>query len=129
MHIRIHLSVGLAVGIALLLSSCGGGGNPRPDLVFVSTRDGDYAIYAMNADGGRQKRLTKVEPDTSSPAGLFFQIDPAWSPDGASIALASKRSGTFDIYAMRADGSATRTQRGRQTGGDSHSTAPARSTP
>ena len=106
MHIRLLLP--LAVGTMLLLSACGGGGDPRPDLLFVSTRDGDYAIYAMNADGARQKRLTRAEVDTSSPAGLFFQIDPAWSPDGATIAFASRRAGTFDIYVMRADGTGTR---------------------
>jgi Tol biopolymer transport system component len=110
MHIRLLLTLGVCM--TLLLASCGGGGHPRPDLVFVSTRDGDYAMYAMNADGGRQERLTKAHPDTSSPAGLFFQIDPAWSPDGAAIAFASKRAGTFDIYVMHvkhADG--TRVQR------------------
>ncbi len=42
------------------------------------------------------------------PSGLFFQIDPAWSPDGSTIAFASKRSGTFDLYAMSRDGSGTR---------------------
>ena len=105
MHIRLLLLV--AVGTALVLSACGGGGDPRPDLLFVSTRDGDYAIYAMNADGGRQKRLTRAEVDTSSPAGLFFQIDPAWSPDGATIAFASRRAGSSDIYVMRADGTGT----------------------
>ena len=105
MHIRPLLL--LAAGTALVLSACGGGGDPRPDLLFVSTRDGDYAIYAMNADGGRQKRLTRTEVDTSTPAGLFFQIDPAWSPDGAKIAFASRREGSSDIYVMRADGSGT----------------------
>ena len=106
MYIRLLLL--LAVGTTLMLSACGGGGgDPRPDLLFVSTRDGDYAIYAMNADGGRQKRLTRTEVDTSSPAGLFFQIDPAWSPDGAKIAFASRRAGSSDIYVMRADGTGT----------------------
>ena len=106
MHIRLLLLV--AVGTAVVLSACGGGGDPRPDLLFVSTRDGDYAIYAMNVDGGRQKRLTRTEVDTSSPAGLFFQIDPAWSPDGAKIAFASRREGSSDIYVMRADGTGSR---------------------
>ena len=105
MLIRLLLVLGICTS---LLTSCGGNGHPRPDLIFVSTRDGDYAIYAMNADGTRQKRLTSAEPDPSSPSGLFFQIDPAWSPDGTKIAFASKRAGTFDIYGMSADGSGTR---------------------
>jgi TolB protein len=98
----------LCVCAGSLLAACGGGGNPRPDLLFVSTRDDDYAIYEMNADGSREKRLTKTEVDTTAPAGLFFQVDPAWSPDGASIAFSSKRSGSSDIYVMRSDGSDTR---------------------
>jgi Tol biopolymer transport system component len=93
---------------ALGLAACGGEDEARPDLAFVSTRDGDYAIYEMNADGAAQHRLTDVDPDSSSPAGLFFQIDPAWSPDGAMIAFASRRAGTFDIYVMNADGTGTR---------------------
>ena len=32
-----------------------------PDLAFVSTRDGDYAVYEMNADGEGQNRLTEAE--------------------------------------------------------------------
>jgi TolB protein len=105
---RIASLVTLSVWAGFVLSSCGGGGSPRPDLLFVSTRDGDYAIYEMNADGSRQKRLTDADVDTTSPAGIFFQVDPAWSPNGASIAFASKRSGTFEIYVSRADGSGTR---------------------
>jgi Tol biopolymer transport system component len=105
---RIASLVALSVWAGFVLSSCGGGGTPRPDLLFVSTRDGDYAIYEMNADGSRQRRLTDTDVDTASPAGIFFQVDPAWSPNGASIAFASKRSGTFEIYVMRADGSGTR---------------------
>jgi Tol biopolymer transport system component len=105
---RIASLVVLSVWAGFVLTSCGGGGSPRPDLLFVSTRDGDYAIYEMNADGSRQQRLTKTDVDTTSPTGLFFQVDPAWSPNGASIAFASKRSGTSEIYVMRADGSGTR---------------------
>lgn len=70
----------------------------------MSTRDGDYAIYALNADGGRQKRLTDTDVDTTSASGLFFQIDPAWSADARQIAFASRRSGSFDVYTMNADG-------------------------
>ena len=47
-------------------------------IVFSSDRDGNYEIYAMNADGSGQRRLTK-EPATD---GM-----PNWSPDGKRIAF------------------------------------------
>ncbi len=48
----------------------------------------------MSASGGGEHRLTDAQGDPSTPSGLFFQIEPAWSPDGSTIAFASKRSGT-----------------------------------
>ena len=93
---------------AILLASGCSGGKPRPDLLFVSTRDGDYAIFAMNADGGRQTRLSREKADPSTPKGLFFQVNPAWSRDGRSIAFSSRRDGRSHIYVMRSDGTATR---------------------
>jgi TolB protein len=77
-------------------------------MAFVSTRDGDYAIYEMNADGRGQRRLTEHDVSTSSPARLLFQIEPAWSPDGTKIAFVSRRAGTFDVFVMNADGTGTR---------------------
>jgi TolB protein len=102
------LGVAVAAGVTALLTACAGSDGGAPDLLFVSTRDGDYAIYGMNADGGGEERLTDATGDPSSPAGLFFQTEPAWSPDGTRIAFSSKREGTFDIYAMDADGTGTR---------------------
>ena len=91
----------------LAISGCGGGGSWRADLAFVSSRDGDYAIFVMASDGSGERRLTAREGDTSSTVPLFFQIDPAWSPDGSRIAFASRRTGSSDIYAMASDGSGT----------------------
>jgi len=105
--IRLPVSPGFVALVAVLLVSCGGEGKARPDLAFVSTRDGPYAIYEMNADGGAQHRLTDAETDVSKPEGLFFQVEPAWSPDGAKIAFSSGRNGSFDIYVMNADGTGT----------------------
>jgi TolB protein len=105
--IRLSASVGLAVAAVVLLVSCGGDGTARPDLAFVSTRDGPYAIYEMNANGRAQHRLTKADADVSTPEGLFFQVEPAWSPDGSQIAFSSGRNGSLDIYVMHADGTGT----------------------
>jgi Tol biopolymer transport system component len=106
---RLSLLALASACLASVLAGCGGSAKPRPDLVFVSTRSGVYAVYAMNNDGGRQRRLTeKVPTAASSPANLFFQVDPAWSPDAKQIAFASTRGGTSAIYAMNADGSGTK---------------------
>jgi len=99
----------LLVLLALLLAGCGGS-SPKaaPDIVFVSTRDGDYALFGIGADGKNERRLTKEKGDPSTPAGLFYQVDPAWSPDGRQIAFASRREGRMHIYVMSADGRSTR---------------------
>ena len=110
--------VAAAAACLLLVGGCGGSGSPGQDIVFVSTRDGDYAIYGMNADGSDQGRLSDESGDTSTPAGTTFQIDPEVSPDGSRIAFASARSGSLDVYVMNIDGSDTRrltTTRGNQS--------------
>ncbi len=100
-----------AVGAALAtlgLGGAGAGGGRAPDLVFVSSREGDYALYGRWPDG-REARLTpRPRGDGSSARRLFFQVEPAWSPDGRLIAFSSMRYGSFDIFVMRADGSGTR---------------------
>ena len=53
-------------------------------------------IAVINADGSGRRFLTALQGDTSNPV---------WSGDGGWIAYASDRSGTFQIYIMRADGS------------------------
>ena len=69
------------------------GGNGK--IAFQSNRDGNFEIYAMNADGTSQTRLTT---NTSS------DIDPSWSADGTKIAFATNRDGNFEIYTMNANG-------------------------
>jgi Tol biopolymer transport system component len=103
---RGTLLVSGLLAATLALSGCGGDEVAPSDLAFVSSRDGDYAIFVMAADGGGERRLTRADTGTDE-AVLFFQIEPAWSPDGAKIAFTSRRSGTSDIYVMRADGTGT----------------------
>ena len=97
-----------AVGLLLLASGCGGSGGPTgDDLAFVSSRDDYYAIYLMDADGSGDGRLTDDEGDAATAAGIQWQTDPAWSPDGTRIAFASAREGSFDIYVVSSDGTGT----------------------
>ena len=63
---------------------------------FRAQRFGD--IWVMNADGSNPVNLTPDPQDTTA------ERRPAWSPDGTHIAFSSNRSGTFDIWTMRADG-------------------------
>jgi Tol biopolymer transport system component len=63
----------------------------RSRIAFVRSRDGNYEIYVMNADGSNSIRLTD-DPE--------FDLAPAWSPDGERIAFQSNRDGNNDIYTM-----------------------------
>ena len=108
MRSRRSLALVLAIGAATFLAACDGSEPGPVELVVVSTRDGDYALFGMSADGDRERRLSEEAGDPSSAEGLFFQTDPAWSPDGSRIAFASKRAGSFDLFTMGADGTGTR---------------------
>jgi Tol biopolymer transport system component len=103
----VRLSLPLVA--AVLLAGCGSS-KPKapPALLFVSTRDGDYAIFGADAQGKHERRVTKEKGDPATPEGLYFQTDPAWSPDGTQIAFASRREGVAHIYVMGADGKGTR---------------------
>ena len=67
-------------------------------IVFATTRNGstNYEIYAMNADGTGQSRLTN---------NFVHDANPACSPDGTRIAYTSYPEGIDEIYIMNADGS------------------------
>jgi len=67
-------------------------------IVFASSRDGDFEIYRMKR--GRERRSRRL---TESPAQ---DIRPRFSPDGKRIVFTSHRDGNANVYVMNADGSA-----------------------
>jgi Tol biopolymer transport system component len=68
-------------------------------IVYVSTRDGNQELYAMDADGSNIRRLT------STPAQ---EDTPEWTPDGRHIVYASNATGSYQVWIMNADGSEQR---------------------
>jgi Tol biopolymer transport system component len=79
-----------------VVSVAGAPSQCQHSIAFQSSRDGDYEIYLMNADGSGQVNLT------DNPG---YDYAPVWSPDGTRIAFTSNRDGNNEIYVMNADGS------------------------
>jgi dipeptidyl aminopeptidase/acylaminoacyl peptidase len=98
----------VAVGPPSAAPTFGSSLAPVPGLpgrfAFVSDRDGDYDIYAMNPDRTELLQLTNAPGD---------DLTPLWAPDGSRIAFAANRGTDVDIYTINADG----TGEARITGG------------
>src|SRR5204862_157480 len=90
-----NLAVSAIIALALAQSALAAFPGQNGKIAFESTRDGNYEVYAMNADGTGQANLTN-NPATDAP--------PAVSADGQRIAFASARDGNYEVYAMNADG-------------------------
>ncbi len=69
-------------------------------IAFHSNRDGDFDIYAMNADGTDVTNLTNTTDQ---------EIDPIWSPNGRQVAFAKCAGGCevffTEVWVINADGS------------------------
>lgn len=70
--------------------------DPNLELSFLTTRDGNFEVYSMTADGKNVKNLTNNK-------ALDFWS--SWSPDGKYILFYSNRDKNNEIYRMDADGS------------------------
>ncbi len=66
-------------------------------LVYTASRNGEYDIYRIPAEGGTEVQLTTAK-------GL--DDGPEYTPDGKYIYFNSNRDGTMKIWRMKADGSA-----------------------
>lgn len=65
-------------------------------LTYCAERNGNYDVYTIPVEGGKETRLTSTE-------GL--DDGPEYSPDGKYIYFNSVRTGTMQIWRMKADGS------------------------
>ena len=92
-NIRKKFAMGLIVG-GLILAAVGIC-SAQGKIAFASSRDGNFEIYVMNADGTNQTRLTNDGGE---------DIYPSLSPDGSKIVFHSDRTGAREIYVMDVDG-------------------------
>ena len=67
------------------------------DMVFCGERNGEFDVYKVSAEGGKEIRLTTTP-------GL--DDGPEYTPDGQYIYFNSVRSGLMQIWRMKPDGSA-----------------------
>jgi uncharacterized protein YgiM (DUF1202 family) len=84
-----------------------------PDGRFLAVTTGHpgggqgYDIYRLNADGSGRVRLTQtplwetVQPEEKKP---WNNVAPTWSPDGSQIAFLTDRTGRWEIWIMKIDG-------------------------
>jgi TolB protein len=73
-------------------------------VAFVRRQHDHWEIYAVNADGSNLRRLTSTP---ARPNGeVASSASPAWSPDGQYIAFLTDRTGQWEMWQMRANGSA-----------------------
>jgi dipeptidyl aminopeptidase/acylaminoacyl peptidase len=85
------------VGLLALLVSAPPAFGATGKIVFASNRaDGNRELYAVNADGSGEHRLT---------FNNLFERAPAWSQDGSRIAFAGQApDGNWDVYTVDASG-------------------------
>ncbi len=72
-------------------------------IAFTRRQHDHWEVYVVDADG---RNLTRLTDTPEQPEGtLRSSAAPAWSPDGKSIAFFTNRSGQWQIWVMRANGS------------------------
>lgn len=71
-------------------------GEVAPEIAYASDRDGNWEIYGMDPDGGRQSRLTRRAVQDRFPL---------WSPDRSQLAFGSQVGGDhWELWVVQVDG-------------------------
>ncbi|HXV87455.1 MAG TPA: Ig-like domain-containing protein, partial [Gemmatimonadales bacterium] len=69
--------------------------NATEEIVFISTRDGNREVYAMEADGTGARRLTNSPED---------EYRPGWAPDRSAVVFEREVDGTRQIFRVNGGG-------------------------
>jgi Tol biopolymer transport system component len=86
--------IGIAA-VSVILGGCSSANLPSTKIYFASDRDGQLAIFMMDANGSHVQRLT-------DPA--FISTRPSLSRDGTKVVFQTSRDGNPEIYVMNTDG-------------------------
>ena len=70
--------------------------SPRGDVIAYTARQSTHDLWVIGADGSNPRRLTAGPGDNQSGT---------WAPNGRHIAFQSNRLGSWQLFAMFADGS------------------------
>ncbi|MBI4218997.1 MAG: PD40 domain-containing protein [Chloroflexi bacterium] len=82
----------LSAALVFFIAACG---SARPDIYFLSDRDGDVDIYVRDGDTAKIGRIT---------SSVARERNPSVSPDGRKIAYLSERDGLLDLLVVDSDG-------------------------
>jgi TolB protein len=103
--LTVSLAIPILAGGSTASARSSSAGSDETKIAFVRIdRGGGTAIdgepigeiYLMRGDGTGLRRLTHNTE--------FIDEDPAWSPNGRTLAFTSNRAGTLDIWTMDTDG-------------------------
>lgn len=64
---------------------------PNNAIVYQTTRHGNWELYLVDVETGREYRLTD---------SAWNEINPVWSPDGSRVAFQSDRDGRWHVYVL-----------------------------
>lgn len=99
---RRRAAAGVLVTVAALVVGARPAASPatssNSEIVFRAARAGSQQIHAVGVGGGTDRDLSRRKAASDA--------DPAWSPDGESVAFArvTRDKTTSDIFVMNADG-------------------------